>query len=322
MKKTFLLAFFFISASSFSQSKKEQIELLNNRVDSLNQVVNAQSKTISDINAQISGLNAKVTNLESTITSLNAELSKLNTELQGNKNENTTKSKEISQLQALLKTKTDSLTLVLSELEKLKPAPKTTVTTTNQVPPTGPYKSVKIGTQTWMTENLNVSTFRNGDPIPEAKTNEEWVKAGENEQPAWCYYDNDPANGAKYGKLYNWYAVNDSRGLAPTGWRIPSVYEWKELTDFLYDIRGFAAIKMKSTNGWEFDWNGTNESGFSALPGGFRYDFGSFYFVGQGGHWWSSTKDSDARAMYYYLGYGVSGISEKQYGYSVRCIKD
>lgn len=73
-------------------------------------------------------------------------------------------------------------------------------------------EEVKIGDQIWMTRNLNVDKFCNGDPIPETKTNEEWIKAGENGKPAWCYYDNDPANGEKYGKLYNWYAVNDPRG--------------------------------------------------------------------------------------------------------------
>jgi len=81
--------------------------------------------------------------------------------------------------------------------------------------------TVNIGTQTWMAKNLNVSIFANGDPIPEVKTNEEWKKAAEEKKPAWCYYENDPANGAIYGKLYNWYAVSDPRGLAPKGWHIP-----------------------------------------------------------------------------------------------------
>jgi len=391
MKKAFLLAFFFISASSFSQSKKEQIELLNKRVDSLNQVVNAQIITISDKNAQISGLNAKVTNLESTITFLNAELSKLNTELQGNKNENATKSKEISQLQAQLKTKTDSLTLVHSELKKLKPAPKTTVTTTtNQVTQTGPNKSVKIGTQVWMTKNLDVSVFRNGDTIPEAKTNIEWIKAGDNQQPAWCYYDNDPANGAKYGKLYNWYAVNDSRGLAPTGWHVPSDAEWTQLKDFLGGIE-VAGTKMKSKpiyvtkiryveeGGYDdtkwvpckncsywsekqkannpctvcrnqrgkiiktgkyipktkrkvedkinIGFDGTNESSFSGLPGGSRSYPGTFVDIGEDGYWWSSTEYGRGSAWERDLNEYNDGLSSrshttKEYGFSVRCLRD
>ena len=93
--------------------------------------------------------------------------------------------------------------------------------------------TVTIGTQTWAIANLNVNNFRNGDSIPEAKTNKEWVTAGESGKPAWCYYNNDPANGKKYGKLYNWYAVNDPRGLAPAGWTLPSDADWVKLTYYL-----------------------------------------------------------------------------------------
>ena len=94
-------------------------------------------------------------------------------------------------------------------------------------------QSVTIGTQTWTTKNLDVATFRNGDAIPQAKTNEEWKAAGKNKQAAWCYYRNDPKNGAKYGKLYNWYAVVDTRGLAPAGWHVPTDEEWTVLSTFL-----------------------------------------------------------------------------------------
>jgi uncharacterized protein (TIGR02145 family) len=91
------------------------------------------------------------------------------------------------------------------------------------------YKTVQVGSQIWMAENLNVSTFRNGDTIFEAKTDEEWKNAAEDKKPAWCYYKNKEKNGEKYGKLYNWYAANDSRGLAPDGWYIPSYNEWELL---------------------------------------------------------------------------------------------
>ena len=94
-------------------------------------------------------------------------------------------------------------------------------------------KEVVIGNQVWMAENLNVDTFRNGDPIPHAQTNKEWSKAGKNRQPAWCYYNNDAAIGAKYGKLYNWYAINDPRELAPKGYHIPNNEEWIALIDYL-----------------------------------------------------------------------------------------
>ena len=106
--------------------------------------------------------------------------------------------------------------------------------------------------------NLDVDRFRNGDPIPHAQTEEEWLYAGENGQPAWCYYDNDPKNGKKYGKLYNWYAVNDYRGLAPKGYHIPSDEEWSVLTRFLGGVY-IAGDKMKSTTGWDNNENVNNK---------------------------------------------------------------
>lgn len=99
-------------------------------------------------------------------------------------------------------------------------------------------ETITNGLQVWMTKNLNEDKFRNGDHIPQATSIEEWKSAGENKQPAWCYYDNDPANGAKYGKLYNWYAVNDPRGLAPKGYHIPSGEELLKLNEYLGEDAG------------------------------------------------------------------------------------
>ena len=182
---------------------------------------------------------------------------------------------------------------------------------------------VTIGKQVWMSENLNVDKFRNGDPILEAKTDEEWEKAGENKQPAWCYYDNDPANGEKYGKLYNWYAVNDKRGLAPVGYHIPSDAEWTELEDFLGTDAG---KKMKSTSGWNKDGNGTNESGFSGLPGGGRANYGTFYYIGKHGFWWSSSEDGTFLAWLRFLSCSDGNVgrngNNKEKGFSVRCLRD
>ena len=186
-------------------------------------------------------------------------------------------------------------------------------------------QTVTIGTEVWMTKNLNVDKFRNGDPIPQAKTDDEWKKAGVNKQPAWCYYENDPANGAKYGKLYNWYAVSDSRGLAPVGYHIPSDAEWTILSDYLGGAEK-AGAKMKSKQGWAEDGNGTNTSGFSGLPGGSRYYSGTFYTIGKCGYWWSSTEGSTANAWYRGLGYKYGGVSryydDKEVGFSVRCLRD
>ena len=133
------------------------------------------------------------------------------------------------------------------------------------------FGTVTIGTQTWAVANLNVSTFRNGDSIPEARTNKEWQTAGELGKPAWCYYNNDPASGSKYGKLYNWYAVNDPRGLAPAGWTLSGDADWAKLSYFLGG-QEVAGRKLKSTGEW-IDGNiGTNETGFIGFPGGYRVE--------------------------------------------------
>lgn len=193
----------------------------------------------------------------------------------------------------------------------------------------GASKEVTIGKQVWMTQNLNVDKFRNGDPIPEAKTDEEWKKAGENGEPAWCYYNNNPDNGDRYGKLYNWYAVNDSRGLAPEGWKIPSDEDWRRLTDFLGG-ESVAGKKMKYTDFWADNdgesGNGTNESGFSGLPGGSRDYDGTFYYIGKDGYWWSSTEDNAGFAWLRLLDSKDGNVYRlglcKQDGFSVRCLRD
>ena len=193
-------------------------------------------------------------------------------------------------------------------------------------------QTVKIGTQVWTTKNLDVSTFRNGDPIPEVQEYNEWLKAGKNKQPAWCYYNNDPKQGAKYGKLYNWYAVNDPRGLAPKGWHIPSEHEWTILIDYLGG-KEVAATKMKSKSGWAENGNGNNNSGFSGLPGGSGAG-SNFGLIGYYGYWWSSTLDTVTvpkgvppyQAWYrtlFYNGKLVPNTPGFLYnGMSVRCIKD
>jgi uncharacterized protein (TIGR02145 family) len=190
--------------------------------------------------------------------------------------------------------------------------------------------TVKIGNQEWASENLNVSTFRNGDAIPEAQTSEAWFKAGEEGKPAWCYSENDPENGNKYGRLYNWYAVNDARGLAPSGWHIPSDAEWTTLTDNLggeYE----AGHKMKSQAGWDDNGNGSNASGFSGLPGGSRYfnetlGNGTFDDIGYYTYWWSSTEYDTYHAWNRDLCCSLDYLNRnnllKRDGFSVRCLRD
>ena len=191
--------------------------------------------------------------------------------------------------------------------------------------------SIKIGNQTWKAENLNVNAFINGDVIKEAKTNRKWKKLGRKGKPAWCYYENKTSNGVIYGRLYNWYAVNDPRGLAPCGWHIPSDQDWIELTEYLggEDIAG---EKMKAAKGWKSHINnfsnGNNSSGFGGLPGGYRFSNGTFFYAGSFGYWWSSTQDNTdvENSIYRDQSYNKSNVgrdtNDKKNGLSVRCIKD
>lgn len=187
----------------------------------------------------------------------------------------------------------------------------------------GASTEVTIGTQVWMTNNLNVATFRNGDPIPEAKSKDEWLKAVGNKQPAWCYLDNNPIYGKVYGKLYNLFAVNDPRGLAPEGWKVPSKEDWSRLIDFLGG-ESLAGQKMKSKYGWWNDGNGTNSSGFAGLPSGGRDDDGPFFNKLRSAHWWSSSEDNSS-VWTLFLKYSRDGVTSgyaRRVGLSVRCLRD
>ena len=185
---------------------------------------------------------------------------------------------------------------------------------------------VKIGTQIWSRSNLEVVLFRNGERIPEAKSFEEWQTAATEHKPAWCYYGNDPQNGRKYGKLYNWYAVCDPRGLAPKGWHIPTDNEWTVLSDYLGGLEN-AGVKMKSKTGWSGVRTGSNTSCFTGFPGGFRYFSGYFVSAGNYGHWWSSTHAGNIYISWgRYMLNGEDVLGRERYymssGCSVRCVKD
>ena len=181
-------------------------------------------------------------------------------------------------------------------------------------------QDVTIGTQVWTAKNLDVTKYRNGDAIPQVQDKNAWAKL---KTGAWCYYENNTANGTTYGKLYNWFAVNDTRGLAPKGYHIPTDAEWTILTDNLGEEAG---TKMKSTSGWYNNGNGTNTSGFAGLPGGYRYDNGGFNDDGAIGYWWSSSENSPDGAWYRNLnnvnGKVGRGDDDEQSGFSVRCLRD
>ena len=187
------------------------------------------------------------------------------------------------------------------------------------------YKTVKIGNQWWIAENLNVDHYRNGDPVTQVQDPEKWANLTTG---AWCYYDNDPANGNKYGKLYNWYAVNDSRNIAPKGWHVPSNAEWQTLLDYLggSSVAG-GKLKETGTSHWNsHNTDATNESGFAALPGGYRSSGGGYYFIRSHAYFCSSTEYDSDHAWYRALDYNYSAVYchyfNKRNGFSVRCVMD
>jgi len=182
--------------------------------------------------------------------------------------------------------------------------------------------TIKIGNQIWMTKNLFENHFRNGDLIPYARTEDEWEKAGNEGMPAWCYYENKPENGMEYGKLYNWYAVNDPRGLAPEGWHVPNKRDFKTL------LSNFNDDECEDGND-EGAYDTLIEGGsskFSALMGGCCDDDAIFKYIDEKGYWWSSVKDSTNYATSLCVSsYNQNieiGSHSKWMGLSVRCLRD
>lgn len=189
-------------------------------------------------------------------------------------------------------------------------------------------EEIKIGNQTWMVNNLNVNKFRNGDLIPEIFNQNDWINASEKKQPACCFYENDSKYGEIYGRLYNWFAINDPRGLAPEGWHVASNDEWSELINYVGDS---PASKLKSELYWKKDQpgeeKGNNQSGFSALPGGYRVlELDGFRQITLGGLWWTATQVGEGKAFHRSILWNsnllikFSGNFGK--GLSVRCVKD
>jgi len=191
------------------------------------------------------------------------------------------------------------------------------------------YQSTILGQQEWSSNNLNVSRYQNGDLIPQITDSATWISMTTG---AWCYLNNDPSMGVKYGKLYNWYAVTDPRGLAPSGWHAPTDAEWTTLVNYLGG-EAIAGGRMKEvgTSHWLTpNLGATNESGFTGLPGSFRANSGSrgvFVSPGEVGYWWSTTERGDSQTItvsYLIKQNGSTGITAwyKEMGLSVRCIKD
>jgi uncharacterized protein (TIGR02145 family) len=207
---------------------------------------------------------------------------------------------------------------------------------------------VVIGTQKWMVENLNVDHFQNGDVIFHAKTDEQWYEASCKRIPAWCYLLNEVENGRKYGRLYNWFAVNDSRDLAPKGFKIATDEDWKAMERFLgmpeeevnekvkdayRGIDNKIGGKLKSSvyiNGGSMLLESSNESGFSGLPGGMRTSSGRFQLENSYGKWWCKGEGDEGQVWRRSLLFSefennesvFRGFTLRGNGHSVRCIVD
>jgi len=199
------------------------------------------------------------------------------------------------------------------------------------------YQTVKIGDQWWMAENLKVTHYRDGSAIFNVTDTTAWSNMTTG---AYCNYENNATNADTYGRLYNWYAIDDSRDISPTGWHVPTDAEWKELEKFLgmsqtdADNTGWRGNdeggKLKETGivHWKSPNTGaTNKSGFSALPAGYRFIDGSYSGIIYDGYWWSATESGSSNyAWYRLIHYSNSDVhrsnTHKRLGFSVRCVKD
>ncbi len=187
------------------------------------------------------------------------------------------------------------------------------------------YKTVTIGDQVWIAENLKTTKYNDGTPIPKVTDNDAWIKL---KTPAYSWYNNDSAANKKpYGALYNWYAVNTGK-LCPAGWHVPTDAEWMKLSNTLEGLLlAGGKLKEKGIEHWKSPNEGaTNESGFTALPGGYRSLEGIFNYKDVAGYWWSSTKYNESSVLFYNIRYKLDFLyryrSELYCGFSVRCLKD
>jgi uncharacterized protein (TIGR02145 family) len=189
------------------------------------------------------------------------------------------------------------------------------------------YNTVTIGTQTWISENLKTTKYNDGTVIPNVSESTEWSSLS---SPGYCWYNNDQTSyGNTYGGLYNWYVV-ETGNLCPTGWHVPTDVEWTTLTDYLggLSVAG-GKLKESGTTHWiDPNTGATNESGFTALPGGHRSHQGTFNNIGGHGGWWSSSKDGPSKAYGRVLQNNTEKVIDGSYdngfrgGWSIRCLRD
>lgn len=189
------------------------------------------------------------------------------------------------------------------------------------------YKTVVIGTQTWMAENLKTTLYQNGDPIGTTSTVNLDISTESLPKYQWAY-DGNESNISTYGRLYTWHVATDSRKLCPAGWHLPTDAEWTTLTTFLGgESAAGGKLKETATTHWLTpNADATNDTKYTALPGGYRNQTGVFTGMGNYGFWWSSTSNTTISAWNRSMSYGGSAVSRDpsfdRFGLSVRCLKD
>jgi uncharacterized protein (TIGR02145 family) len=315
-----LLIFINIQQSYSQQTKKVTLDKKQRKIDSLAQVDRYKTQQIEKLNLEIKRLQAN----------LNAPKSKDQTTVSKEKTNELENKVAIQQLQ--IKKQQEELEALRIKIRTLqnqlntKGASKGNIAGGSTANDASTY-TLKIGSQTWMTTNLNVTHFRNGDLIKEAKTDEEWNECARKKIPAWCYFHNDEANDRKTGKLYNWYAVNDPRGIAPEGYHVPTEDDWKKLVNQLGGEE-VAAPKMRYGKQWGDSILVMSPKGnFGATPSGWRkFTEEKVEFLNEGAYWWCATALSLKFAWTRYLLFHSKEVKSYCYnkgsGLAVRCLKD
>jgi uncharacterized protein (TIGR02145 family) len=306
--KICLVVFFCItSVKNYYAQTKEDLDKCSKKHDSLLRVNFQKTQQIDKLNSDIKRLNIFISNSKSGHNKLN-QLEVLEKKLAKCSEETVSLKSEIDRLNGLLKTQNQTKSNNSTAVAK--------VSKSN-------FNTIKIGNQTWMSENLNVTKFRNGDIILEAQTDELWLKASEQKVAAWCYYDNDPTQ----TKLYNWYAVNDPRGLAPEGYHVPDEDDWNTLVNHLGG-ETVAGPKLKFASAWGDSTSVVYaKNNFAAEPLGWRKTSKEgIAFTKEGAFFWSSSALSLKYAWTRYLIYKSNDVKSycypKSSGLSVRCVKN
>ncbi len=219
-----------------------------------------------------------------------------------------------------------TLSLLIVNCKKKEVTDETPYTTVTDIDG-NVYRTVTIGEQVWMAENLKTTKYYDGKEIPQVSDNDEWTNLN---SPAYCWYDNDEATYKnQYGALYNWHVIN-SGNICPSGWHVPTDDEWTTLRDYIANdghTRSRVAAALKSTTGWRDGGNGTDNYGFSALAAGYRlFNSGSYRDETENAYWWSATPDGDDFAWGRYIQFGGKILYVLSYdhknGVSVRCLQD